>query len=109
MIFAFDLEENESDVLSNARYTMEQLSQALIDSIEPGNNDAVLSPQIQSLIMALNGYIGMLKETLINPLDENVSRVRAQLDSLKNFVKAAESTINKAQRATSQLTAMFKR
>lgn len=109
MIWVFDVEKAEQEILVNAQETLEKLNQLLIDSTLEGNNDVVVSPPAQALIMSLNGYIGQLRDKIVNPLEQNIATVEAQLDSLKNFTKTAEAVINKAQRATSQITAMMKR
>ena len=109
MIWAFDIEKFEQEILLNAQETLEKLNQVLIDSTLEGNNDVVISGPTQALIMSLNGYIGLLRDKIVNPLEQNIATVEAQLDSLKNFAKTAEAVINKAQRATSQITAMMKR
>lgn len=109
MIFEFDISDSENESLQAAENMLNELNQALIDSTLEGNSDAVVSPQVQAKIMALNGYIGMIKDTIVNPLEAHLDKVGAQLDALKNFCKTAEGVINKAQRATSQITNMMKR
>lgn len=109
MIFTFELEPDEEELISMANESMKALNNILKESTLEGNNEVIVSPKAQATIMELNGYVGDLKQRIINQLNLHVETVSAQLDSLINFTKAAEGVINKAQRATSQIVSMMKR
>jgi hypothetical protein len=102
MKWELEFSDNERDVLKEATMTEQDLSEVMRSATQEDNEDIVLSPQAQSLIDALNGYIDSVRGAVIAPLKRIRAEVDGKIATAEDLCSRCTDMINKAQRSTSQ-------
>lgn len=102
MRFNLELSQSEKEVLAETIVAEEALASSLRSSVEPGNEDILVSPTTQAQIDALNGYIDSVRGSVLSPLKQAQDDIQRVIKNADDICDRAVDMINKAQRGTSQ-------
>ena len=107
MNFKIELTTQEKTILSEALVAEEDLSKTLREATQDGNEDALVSPDAQAQIDALNGYLDAVRGAVIAPLKAARAEIDRMTESANDLCDRATKMINFAQRSTSQRVQML--
>jgi hypothetical protein len=107
MNFKIELTAQEKTVMAEALVAEEDLSKTLREATQDGNEDALVSPDAQAQIDALNGYLDAVRGAVIAPLRAARAEIDRMTESADDLCDRATDMINKAQRSTSQRIQML--
>jgi hypothetical protein len=105
--FKIELTAQEKTVMAEALVAEEDLSKTLREATQDGNEDALVSPDAQAQIDALNGYLDAVRGAVIAPLRAARAEIDRMTESADDLCDRATDMINKAQRSTSQRIQML--
>lgn len=93
--------------MAEALVAEEDLSKTLREATQDGNEDALVSPDAQAQIDALNGYLDAVRGAVIAPLKAARAEIDRMMESANDLCDRAADMINKSQRSTSQRIQML--
>jgi hypothetical protein len=97
-----ELTAQEKTILAEATLAEEDLSKTLREATQEDNEDALVSPEAQAQIDALNGYLDSVRGAVISPLKIARGEIDRLMQQAEMLCDRASDMINKAQRSTSQ-------